>query len=122
MRREPYCMNKFENTMEGAHRLVNLARSVNPHVKAVLEPSANYWVKIYDKLADEGVEVKLSKPSRTKAIAEARVKMDKIDAKTLGHLLRGDLVAESYVPTRKNREWRALIRHCRARLVGSGMT
>jgi transposase len=102
---------KFENTIEGAHRLVNLARSVNPHVKAVLEPSANYWLKIYDKLEDEGVEVKLSNPSRTKAIAEARVKMDKIDAKMLAYLLRGDLVAESYVPTKKNRERRSLIRH-----------
>jgi transposase len=31
--------------------------------------------------------------------------------KTLAYLLRGDLVAESYVPTRKNRDRRALIRH-----------
>jgi hypothetical protein len=91
--------------------LVKLARSVNPHVKAVLEPSANYWLKIYDKLEDEGVEVKLSNPSRTKVIDEARVKMDKIDARMLAYLLRGDLVAESYVPTKKNRERRSLIRH-----------
>ena len=102
---------KFENTLEGAYRLVNLAKSINPNVKAVLEPSANYWIKIYDKLEDEGVEVKLSNPSRTKAIAEARLKTDKQDAKTLAYLLRGELVAESYVPTKKNRERRALIRH-----------
>jgi len=102
---------KFENTLEGAYRLVNLAKSINPNVKAVLEPSANYWIKLYDKLEDEGVEVKLSNPSRTKAIAEARVKMDKLDARTLAYLLRGDLVAESYVPTRKNRERRTFIRH-----------
>jgi len=55
--------------------------------------------------------VKLSNPLRTKAIAEARIKTDRIDAKTLAYLLRGDLVAESYVPTRKNRDRRALIRH-----------
>ena len=88
-----------------------LAKSVDPHVKAVVEPSANFWIRIYDKLEDEGVEVKLSNPLRTKAIAEARIKTDRIDAKTLAYLLRGDLVAESYVPTRKNRERRALIRH-----------
>jgi len=40
---------KFENTLEGATRLVNLARSVSPHVKAVLEPSANYWLKLDDE-------------------------------------------------------------------------
>jgi len=31
---------KFENTLERAYRLVNLAKSINPNVKAVLEPSA----------------------------------------------------------------------------------
>ena len=102
---------RFDNTSEGASGLLNLARSIDPHVKAVVEPSANYWVRIYDKLENEGVEVKLSNPLRTKAIAEAKVKTDKLDAKTLAYLLRGDLVAESYVPTRKNRDRRALIRH-----------
>jgi transposase len=73
---------QFDNTLEGASSLVNLARSINPHVEAVLEPSANYWIKVYDKLEGEGVKVKLSNPSRTKAIAEARIKTDRIDAKT----------------------------------------
>jgi len=102
---------RFDNTLEGTSCLVNLARSIDPHVKAVVEPSANYWIKVYDRLEDEGVEVTLSNPLRTKAIAEAKVKMDKLDAKMLAYLLRGDLVAESYVPTRKNRERRTLIRH-----------
>src|SRR3972149_7575040 len=102
---------RFDNTQEGPHNPVNLAKSINPHVKAAVEPSANYWIKVYDKLEDEGVEIKLSNPLRTKAIAEARIKTDRLDAKTLAYLLRGDLVAESYVPTRKNRERKALIRH-----------
>jgi transposase len=107
---------RFDNTQQGATSLVTLAKSVDPHVKAVVEPSANFWIRVYDKLEEEGVEVKLSNPLRTKAIAEARIKTDRIDAKTLAYLLRGDLVAESYVPTRKNRERRALIRH-RASLI-----
>jgi transposase len=102
---------RFDNTSQGASSLVDLAKSVDSHVKAVVEPSANFWIRVYDKLEEEGVEVKLSNPLRTKAIAEARIKTDKIDAKTLAYLLRGDLVAESYVPSRKNRERRALIRH-----------
>jgi transposase len=107
---------RFDNNSEGATSLVQLARSVDPQIKAVLEPSANFWIRIYDKLEGEGVDVKLSNPLRTKAIAEARIKTDRIDAKTLAYLLRGDLVAESYVPSRKNRERRALIRH-RASLI-----
>jgi transposase len=107
---------RFDNTTKGASNLVNLAKSIDPHIKAVVEPSANFWIRIYDKLENEGVEVKLTNPLRTKAIAQARIKTDRIDAKTLAYLLRGDLVAESYVPTRKNRERRALIRH-RASLI-----
>jgi transposase len=102
---------RFDNTSKGASTLLDLARSLGPQVKAVVEPSANYWIRIYDRLEEEGVDVKLSNPLRTKAIADARLKTDRIDAKTLAYLLRGDLVAESYVPTRKNRERRALIRH-----------
>jgi len=90
---------RFDNNSEGATSLVTLARTVDSHVKAVVEPSANFWIRIYDQLENEGVEVKLSNPLRTKAIAEARIKTDRIDAKTLAYLLRSDLVAESYVPT-----------------------
>jgi transposase len=107
---------RFDNTSEGASDLIDLAKSVDPNIKAVAEPSANFWIRIYDKLEQEGVEVKLSNPLRTKAIAEARIKTDRIDAKTLAYIIRGDLVAESYVPTRKNRERRALIRY-RASLI-----
>ena len=107
---------RFDNNAEGTTTLIDLAKSVDPHIKAVVEPSANFWIRIYDRLEEEGVDVKLSNPLRTKAIAEARIKTDRIDAKTLAYLLRGDLVAESYVPTRKNRERRALIRY-RASLI-----
>ena len=41
----------------------------------------------------------------------AKVKTDKVDARILAHLLRSDLVAESYVPPRNVREMRALVRH-----------
>jgi len=101
----------FDNNSEGATSLLTLAKSVDPQIRAVVEPSANFWIRIYDKLEQERVDVKLSNPLRTKAIAEARIKTDQIDAETLAYLLRGDLVAESYVPSRKNRERRALIRH-----------
>ncbi len=46
---------RFDNTMDGASDLVKLAKSVSPDVKAVLEPSANYWLKVYDRFEDEGV-------------------------------------------------------------------
>jgi transposase len=58
-----------------------------------------------------GVEVKLANPVKTRAIAEARVKTDKLDSKILAHLLRADLIAECYVPSRNVRASRTLLGH-----------
>ena len=44
--------------------------------------------------------VKLANPLKTRAIAEAKVKTDKLDSKILAHLLRADLIAECYVPSK----------------------
>jgi transposase len=41
---------------------------------------------------------------KTKAIAEAKIKTDTIDARTLAHLLRSDLVGECYIVSREIRE------------------
>lgn len=102
---------KFENTNKAARTLAETARRLDPNVKAVVEPSANYWIKVYDRLEEEGIDIRLSNPSKTKAIASAKIKSDKLDAETLATLLKGDLVAESYVPTKENRTRRSLIRH-----------
>lgn len=74
------------------------------------------WQPVYEWLEKEGHGVKLAHPSETKAIAKARVKTDKIDSKTLAHLLRADLVPESWVPPREIRDLRSLVKH-RAFLV-----
>jgi len=53
------------------------------------------------KRHDDNIDVKLANPLKTKAIAEARIKTDKLDARTLAHLLRSDLVAECYIANKK---------------------
>jgi len=45
-----------------------------------------------------------------RAVAQARMKTDTLDAKTLAHLLRSDLVAECYIAPREIREDRSLLR------------
>jgi transposase len=62
------------------------------------------------------VEVKLANPYKTKAIASARIKTDRLSASILAHLLRTDLIAECYVAPREARQVRALLRQ-RASLV-----
>ena len=51
------------------------------------------WYWLYELLKDEGFNVKLSHPLKTKAIAYARVKTDKVDSVTLAHLLRSDFLS-----------------------------
>jgi transposase len=79
--------------------------------RAVIESTGNLWLRLYLSLEEAGVEVLLVNPKKTKAIAEARLKNDKVDASTLADLLRADLVAPCYVPPGEIRELRTLIRH-----------
>lgn len=51
-----------------------------------------------------------------RAIAEARVKTDKVDAETLAQLLRANLIPRSWVPSKDMRDLRQLVRQ-RAYLV-----
>jgi transposase len=105
------CLEEFRlrNNREGIQQLIERVGYYGSF-QAVVESSANYWTKLFDVMQENHVSIKLSNPYKTKAIAEAKVKTDKIDARTLAQLLRADLVAECYVPSKENREKRALIR------------
>jgi transposase InsO family protein len=83
--------------------------------RVVIEASMN-WYHLYDLLEALGVPVTLAHPSRTRAIAEAKVKTDKVDSTILAHLLRTDLVPPAYIPPRAIRDLRELLRY-RAALV-----
>ena len=74
------------------------------------------WQPVFKWLERDGYDVKLAHPSKTRAIAEAKIKTDKIDSKILAHLLRADLVPESWVPPQEIGELRSLVKH-RAFLV-----
>jgi transposase len=67
-------------------------------------------------LGQLGLEAHLVHPSRCKAIAAARLKDDRVDARTLAHLLRADLLPEAWLAPQAVRDQRALLRH-RAALV-----
>jgi transposase len=70
----------------------------------------------YDLMREMGHEVKVAHPLKTKLIAEAKIKTDKIDSEALANLLRTDFLPCSYIPDKETRELRAIVRH-RAFLV-----
>ena len=98
---------KFNNSSEQFTTF--LTRFAPEETKIVIE-STGVWEYIYDILEAMHYGVKLANPVRTRAIAEARIKTDSVDASTLADLLRANLVAESYIPPKKVRRLREIVR------------
>jgi len=90
----------------------SLAGFLTPYLEnshAVMEASRN-WTVMYDWLDELCDDVVLAHPLKVKAIADAKIKTDKIDATILAHLLRADLIPESYVPREAARALRQALR------------
>ena len=104
----------FQNSTEGITQLRTLLANY-PEAKVALESTGNLWTRIYDELHKEPTnKVILTNPYKTRIIAEAKIKNDRMDARVLADLVRADLVAESYVPDPEIREQRAILRQRRA--------
>ncbi|MGH9892698.1 MAG: IS110 family transposase [bacterium] len=69
------------------------------------------WGWLAELLEELGLDAHLANPGRCKAIASARLKNDKVDARMLAHLLRADLLAEAWIAPKDVRDQRALLRH-----------
>src|SRR6266545_2624363 len=69
------------------------------------------WGWLVELLEGLELEAHLVHPSRCKAIASARLKNDKVDARTLAQLLRADLLPEAWIAPQPVRDQRALLRH-----------
>ncbi len=68
------------------------------------------WSWFADLLADAGIPAHMAHPLATKAISSARVKNDSVDARTLAHLLRTNLLPEAWIAPPEAREARRLAR------------
>jgi transposase len=89
---------------------LELLEGIDGESKIALEATYG-WEWLADVLEEAGYELHLAHPLRTKAIASARVKTDAVDARTLAHLLRTDLLPEAYIAPRELRDLRDLLRH-----------
>jgi transposase len=100
-----------------AGRVPNTAEAVRAFVapyraegEAVIEATRN-WTVMYDLLETELRAVHLAHPLKVRAIAEARIKTDRIDSRILAHLLRCDLLPTAYVRPREQRVNQQVLRH-----------
>jgi transposase len=102
---------RFPNSSKGIEEFAEKLIKFQDTVKAVVESTGNLWFQIHDRLEEHGFDVALSNPSKTRLIAEAKVKTDMVDARTLAALLRADMLLTCYVPGEELRSRRELLRH-----------
>lgn len=99
---------RIEHVEPGAF-LALLARW--PRGRVVFEASMN-WHWLYEilegRLAPEAIV--LANPYKTRIIAEAQVKTDKVDAFILAQLLRGHLISSVHIGSRENRQRKEILR------------
>jgi transposase len=78
--------------------------------RIALEATTNTW-SVVAILRPYVTAVVVSNPLKTKAIAEAKIKTDKVDALVLAQLLRCDYLPEVWCPDEQTQRWRGLVTH-----------
>src|SRR5512134_2216842 len=103
---------RFATTPEGVRAL---ADGLGPADEVALEATGNTWA-IATLLASRAGRVVVSNPVKTRAIAEARVKTDKVDAEILAQLLAADYLPAVWLPDDETHALRRQV-HRRAQIV-----
>jgi transposase len=91
---------RVENTPEA---VVAYFRALTRGAKVALEATGG-WYHFYELVEALGLDVVLAHPLKTRAIAESRIKTNKVSSAILAHLLRPDLLPSSYIPSRQRRD------------------
>lgn len=86
------------------------ARTLSSEDRVVLEASVNTW-PIADLLSAHAGQVIVSNPMRTRAIASAKVKTDRVDSAILAQLLAADFIPPVWTPDPATRALRHQVAH-----------
>jgi transposase len=101
---------KKSNLVNDESTILEYFLTLDDDTQAVIESTAN-WYWLYDLLTLHSIPVVVSNPVKTKAIASARIKNDKLDSHMLAQLLRADLLATVHVSSQQTRQLKELLRH-----------
>jgi transposase len=86
------------------------AKTLDSNTRVVMEATSNaFW--IHDILSGYPGQIVIANPLKTRAIAEARVKTDALDAQILAQLLAADFIPESWIPNKDEYQLRVLLHH-----------
>ena len=98
---------------EDADQLVRFFEAFDRDTPVAMEATVS-WMWLADLLGELGLDVHLAHPAGIKMIAASRLKTDKVDARTIAHLLRTELLPESYLAPPHVRHERLLLRYRQA--------
>ena len=101
---------KKANLINDEATILEYFLSLDDDTQVVIESTAT-WYWLHDLLTAHSIPVVVSNPVKTKAIASARIKNDKLDAHMLAQLLRADLLATVHVSSPQTRQLKELLRH-----------
>ena len=101
---------KKANLCNDEARILEYFLTLDDDSQVVIESTAN-WYWLYDLLTAHKIPVVVSNPVKTKAIASARIKNDKLDSHMLAQLLRADFLATVHVSSQQTRQLKELLRH-----------
>ena len=89
-------------------KIVNQTRMENERVLSYLShfkvskvgmESSNQIAPLFRQLTSKGYDVVVSHPKKTRYIAEAKIKSDRVDSKAIAELVRLDALPLAYFPT-----------------------
>ena len=103
------------NIINNESDILDYFLNLDADTKVVIE-STSSWYWLYDLLVEHGLPVMISNPVKTKAIASAKIKNDKLDSYMLAQLLRSNMIAGVHASSARCRQLKELLRH-RAKLV-----
>jgi transposase len=111
--------------MDPGGRIVNQRRMTNDGILTYLSDyrierigmeASNQVAPLYRQLTRVGYDVQVSHPRKTRYIAEAKIKSDRVDSKAIAELVRLDALPSAYMPPKGIADLREKVRR-RAFLV-----
>jgi len=97
----------YATILDANGKIVNQKRMSNSLVPSYLSTfkidrigmeSNNQIVPLYRLLTRKGYDVSVSHPKKTRYIAEAKIKSDRVDSKAIAELVRLDALPSAYIP------------------------
>jgi len=109
----------FATVLDQDGRVAAQRRMINEFVPSFLRlfnvekvglEASTYVAPLYRALVKEGYKVEVSHPKKTRYIAEARIKSDRVDSKAIAELVRLNALPKSYMPPPDIAELREKVR------------